>query len=152
MSNTIRLSAAVLVGAAFLGCGGGGGDAPKGLPLKGKVTFEGEPVGRPRSTDDDNSQSGAGSISLMLQGSNKAFNAPIVAGEYAFTPNQEVEEGTYRVEINWTKATGKKVRDRESGEVSDGFQNVIPSKYNKTSELRAEVSAKKLQFDFDLKK
>jgi hypothetical protein len=137
---TMRLCCSGLLAMTMLGCGGG---APAykdtRFPLSGKVTVGGAPVE-------------GGTITFQVQGENqRPSGGQILAGEYAIPKDQGANAGTYRVEIRWPKPTGKQRKDEDTGEMVDIVKESIPARYNEASELKAEVSADKTTFDFDLK-
>ena len=59
-------------------------------------------------------------------------------GEFSIAEDKGVLSGSFRVEITSSK-TGKKVRDRSSGEITYLREQFLPARYNSNSELTAEV-------------
>ena len=125
--------------------GGCGGDSPtdyegpKRAAVKGKVTFDGQPVAE-------------GIISFVGSSSEKQrkTGGPILNGEYNIAEPKGPHAGTYRVEIRWPKPTGQKAKDSDSGQEIDVKSDVIPKKYNEASELTKEVKLGENTFDFEL--
>jgi hypothetical protein len=132
-----------LLGCAVLACcaGGCGGRAYEGqqrFPLTGKVMVDGQPMEH-------------GLISFLPQSDGgRVCGGPITAGSYSVPEEMGATAGTYHVRINWNKPTGKKVLDFEGEPIMDETKEGLPDKYHASSELTAEVSAKKTTFDFDL--
>lgn len=64
--------------------------------------------------------------------------------------------GAYKVAVTWNKPTGRKVVRpgvaKGPGSDMDEIMAVIPSKYNSSTTLTAEVTADKREHDFPLKK
>jgi hypothetical protein len=142
----------LLCSVVILGCGGSNADGPPRFAIKGKVTFDGAPVGDAAPADDEDEQTGGAMISFVRQGGAGGTRLRIAKGEYSAPATAGLEAGTYRVEINWMKPTGKTLTDPDSGEKRPEMINAIPEKYNKKSTLTAEVSSGKSQFDFELAK
>jgi hypothetical protein len=141
----MRLACALLLGLGLLGCGG---ETPykgeKRYAVQGSVSFNGEPVDQ-------------GMISFVGESGDptKQFTAggPIYGGKYSIEENRGPNAGKYQVLIRWSRPTGKKRKDPDSGEMVDETKEVIPSKYNTVTELRADISGSGSNtFDFDLKK
>jgi hypothetical protein len=140
---TMRLVCALLLGFGLLGCSG---EAPykgdKRYAVEGTVKFDGEPVDK-------------GMISFVgADDPTKQFTtgAPILEGKYSIEESRGPNAGKYLVQVRWSKPTGKKRKDSDTGEMIDETKEVIPRKYNETTELKAEVKAGENKFDFDLKK
>lgn len=115
----------VLVLAA--GCGGSGK-----INIHGKVTLDGQPVanGAIRFTTTD--------------GKGQPVGGVIKDGEY----EAEVPPGSYKVEINSSKAVAKRKGEGPGGE---RFEECIPSQYNSASKLTVQVKSDKREYDFPLK-
>lgn len=111
--------------------------------VSGTVTFDGAPLEN-------------GTISfLSTDGKGNPAGNPITKGEFSVPENQGPNKGTYKVSITWQKPTGKQIKSEDTGEMVDVTQEAIPEKYNKSTELTAEVTddlEKNKQFKFDLKK
>lgn len=138
----MRFFCVLLVLGFIAGCGSKGYEGAKRYPLSGTVTFNGEPVD--------------GGIIRFIGESGTDKERPaggvISGGKYEIPEGQGVNAGTYQVEIRWSKPTGKKIKDTgDTGEMIDVTQQVIPSKFNEVTELRAEVSGTSTTFDFDIK-
>ncbi|RCS54415.1 hypothetical protein DTL42_04520 [Bremerella cremea] len=118
----------VLVGLLFplLGCGG-----PKEIIVKGKVTYDGQPV--------DNGQ-----IIFIPKGEGKVSAGPITNGEFNFA----APPGEMEVKITATKELAKAAKDGLPNYVS-----YIPKKYNDETSLTATVEDKaENTINFDLEK
>src|SRR4051794_5389300 len=129
-SRALALSLVVLAG-----CG------PSGrLPVWGKVTYNGEPVDH-------------GTITFLAAGG-QAVNAggEIRDGKYLIDSERGPALGKYRVEIYWNKKTGKMVPTPGDRDVKmPETRQVLPPKYNKQSQLTADVTPSGNTRDFDLK-
>ncbi len=138
----MRLICALLFFGVIAGCGSKGYDGEKRFPLSGTITFNGEPVD--------------GGVIRFIGESGTDKERPaggvITGGKYEIPEGQGVNAGTYQVEVRWSKPTGKQIKDSgDTGEMIDVTEQVIPSKFNEVTELRAEVSGTSTTFDFDLK-
>jgi len=75
----------------------------------------------------------------------------ITDGKFSIARDKGTFVGTFRVEITATRLTGKKMQDRFTGEMVDESEQFIPARYNRDSELTAEVTADgPNQFEFNL--
>lgn len=134
---SFRIFVASITMLALVGCGK---EAPytgaKRFPVKGKVTFDGEPID-------------GGTISFIQQDEkSRPAGGPIANGEYSVPEEQGPNAGSYRVEIRWLKPTGQKRKDEDTGEMIDVVKQVIPIKFNDQSILTAEVGEGKTEHDF----
>ena len=104
--------------------------------LQGTVTLDGQPLA-------------AGGIDFFpLQGTRgPTAGGQIVDGSFYIAPGGGTKVGTFRVLITASRKTGKQVSDPtaemidpeiENGMV-DAYEQYIPARYNKQSELTAEV-------------
>src|SRR5688572_4854006 len=85
--------------AVLAGCSGSKYNGDKRYPLAGEVTVEGQPVD-------------LGSISFIPEGGKgRATGGTITDGKYAVPEEKGATAGTYRVQINWLKRTGRQLRD-----------------------------------------
>lgn len=120
---------AVLLVAA--GCGGGAklGD------VTGAVTIDGAPVDK-------------GSIAFFpVDGQGPSTGGEIVAGKY----ESQAPIGACKVEIRVSKIVGqKKLYDTPESPVQNILEEVLPPKYNESSELRLEVQAGKNEKNWEL--
>jgi hypothetical protein len=126
------LLALALVGLA--GCGGG-------ASIQGTVTLDGAPVdgGAIRFTP-----SGG-------EGTASGVGAPIVGGKYSIT-GQKFAPGSYRVDINWKKPTGRQIpTPGDPGMKMDETAEAIPATYNSRSTLKEDLTAGSNTKNFDLK-
>ena len=128
---------------SLLGCGGEA--AYKGdrrYAVQGTVKYNDQPVS-------------SGMISFIGEtGDNAkqfATGGPILDGKYSIESNKGPNAGKYQVIVRWSKPTGKKRKDSDTGEMIDEVKEVIPKKYNEVTELRAEIGGGSNTFDFDLK-
>jgi hypothetical protein len=121
------------------GCGSQSYKGPKRYPLTGKVSYDGQPIDW-------------GSISFLPKsGEQRVSGGLIENGQYSVSEEQGANAGEHRVEIRWLKLTGKKYRDRDSGEMVDERKEALPPRFHADSTLTAEVGKNQTNFDFDLK-
>ena len=108
-------------------------------PLTGKVTVKGEPIGM-------------GVISFLPQSDKgRVSGGEIKDGIYSIPEAKGPTAGMCRVEIRWSKYTGKQSPDPSDKTLMiDIIAEGLPPKYHKNSELTAEVGPDKTTFDFDL--
>ena len=98
------------------------------LAVQGTVRLDGQPLGR-------------GSISFRPAAgtTGPTAGAKIVDGRFSIPPGKSLFAGKYRVEITATRKTGKQVKDPTFGAMVDQVAQYLPGKYNRSSELAAEV-------------
>lgn len=128
----------MLVGLSLsvVGCGGGTDRAS----VSGEVTFEGTPVAE-------------GKINFMpIDGTlSPTAGATITEGRFHIKADKGPKEGKFKVEIKAFRPTGKRVRDKDSGEEYDEIEWYIPDRYNRQSELVAEIKLnEKNELKYDL--
>jgi len=117
----------------LVGCGG------NRAAVKGKVTFNGEPVE-------------SGNIAFVPAGDGPRASGEISGGTYSIDADHGPGPGKHKVEVYWNKKTGKKVGTPGDTEVKmDETRQIIPFKFNAQSELTADVKSGSNTFDFDLK-
>jgi hypothetical protein len=109
--------------------------------VSGAVTLDGQPVD-------------GGIISFFPNGreARKSACTTIAAGRYAVPAGSGPAIGANRVEIRWSRKTGKKVpgallASRETDELVEA----VPARYNANSELKVEIKPGDNQADFQLK-
>jgi len=121
--------------AAVVGCG-----SSNQVSVQGRVTFEGQPVG-------------PGSIVFLpdagAEGTKVA--AAIEDGKYQIGPERGAASGNFRVEISWSKKTGRQIPSADPGIMMDETKEAMPSQFNSASTLRREVKLGDNVHDFDLK-
>lgn len=137
MKMTLQLLA--LAALAVAGCGRDY-PGPKRYPISGRVSYDGEPIDM-------------GTISFLPAdaGSQCVSGGQILDGVYSVAEGRGANAGAYRVEIRWSKKTGKKYFDSFSQQMEDERKEGLPPRFHKDSNLTAEVSASNTNFDFDLK-
>ena len=98
--------------------------------LEGTVTLDGVPLAE-------------GNIALRpLPGTGgPTAGGNITEGKFAISPEQGTFVGTFRVEITATRKTGRKVMDPILQTEIDETEQFIPVRFNRQSELTAEVTA-----------
>jgi len=121
--------------AAVIGCG-----SSNQVSVQGRVTMDGQPVG-------------PGSIVFLpdagAEGTKVA--AAIEDGKYQIGPERGASPGNFRVEISWSKKTGKQIPSADPGMMMDETKEAIPPKYNAETTLRCEFKPGDNVHDYDLK-
>lgn len=120
---------------ALTGCSG-----DKHRAVSGEVSLDGEPV------------SNGSILFLPTSGDGKKGAAEITEGKYAIPAEQGLPPGNYRVEIRWSKPTGKQIPSGDPGMMMDERSEAMPDKYNTASTLTAEIIAGNNRHDFKLTK
>jgi len=129
----------LLMALGIVGCGEA---PPKRVAITGTVKLDGKPVE-------------SGSITFIPEpdSPNPSAGGEIKGGEYILTADAGPSSGKYRVEIRWSRPTGKKVpvgSPSPPGTMMDEVKEAIPAKYNTQSTLEREISADENTVDFDL--
>lgn len=139
----MKLQINILAWAAVCGLGllllaGCGGSSDR-QALEGTVTFDGVPLAE-------------GSIVFSpLPGTRgPTAGGQVNDGKFSVSPKGGTFVGTFRVEITATRKTGRKVMDPMLGKEVDDITQYIPMRYNRQSELTAEVTEGSNQFEFAL--
>jgi hypothetical protein len=129
----------LLITATLSGCSEKTYEGAQRIPLKGKVTVDGRPMD-------------AGTISFepLDSAKQRPSGGSILNGVYNVEEPMGANAGSYRVVIHWQKPTGKKIKAIDSDEVVEQRAEGLPAKYHKNTELTAEISPDKTEFDFDL--
>ena len=121
---------------AWAGCGPANGRHS----LEGRVTLDGEPVAD--GVINFRPQPGTPGPTAGGQITAGRFSIPLEGGTFA---------GIFRVEITAARKTGGKERHLRTGEMVDLYEQYLPARYNRQSELTAEVQqSDSNQFEFDL--
>ena len=129
--------AALLLSFATLsGCGGSGR-----LPLKGTVTFDGEPV-----------EQGYVQFSPSPGTTGPTSGADIKEGTYEIPSDRGLPKGTYHVNIQAWKRQSEVSIDPVTGEKTEGggLKQILPAKYNKDSKTTVDVGGDQTTYDFNL--
>lgn len=136
-SNHVFLVAVFAVATMLMGCGGS-----NRLPMNGEISFEGVPV-----------EYGYVQFSPVAGTTGPTSGADIKDGAYEVASVRGLIKGSYRVEIQSWKRSGKVSVDSVTGEKFQGgnLVQLLPAKYNKDSELTVEIEPGKRTFDFHLK-
>ncbi len=137
MLTTIACSLVLLT---LLGCGGNPPPytGETRFPIKGKVTFQGEPVN-------------SGTIALIPEvPTQNPCGGEIVNGEYSIPDVKGPNKGSYQVQVFWYKPTGKKIKDADTGEEIDEVEQVIPAKFNGATEISTTIDGANEALNFDL--
>ena len=104
--------------------------------VEGTVTYDGVPV-------DD------GGITFVPAAGGAKAGAPVKNGRYAIDAAHGPAPGSYKVEVTWNKAVGRRVADPDTA--GGTTRQVLPEKFNKATTLTADVTAGANRIDFDLK-
>jgi len=125
--------------ALALGLVGLAGCAGPNSPVEGTVSVDGTPVD-------------VGSIVFVPEGGGQPSGGDIRDGKYSIAEERGPAPGKYKVQITWNRKTGKKVKDvADTGETKDVRVQVLPDKFNKSTELTAEIKPGSNTVNFDLK-
>jgi hypothetical protein len=109
--------------------------------VQGEVRYKGEPV-------DDG---GIAFIPEREGDSQVRATGEIVDGHYDLDSKRGPYPGNYRVELYWNKKTGRTITSKASGATKEERKQVLPAKYNESTELKVEVKPGRNTLDFDLK-
>lgn len=129
---------------AFLGvgmCCGCSGETPiRRASVTGTVKWNGELI-------DDGSI-----VFVPVSGTpGQPVGAPIVGGLYSLEAANGPSVGTNKIEFYANRKTGKKIKGAFPAEATiDQIEQFIPEKFNKNSELTAEVANGENQLDYDV--
>ena len=125
-----RLTAAAALAGWAAGCGG-----PTQPAVRGTVTLDGQPV-----------ENGG----ILFESAGGKAAAAVQGGRYEVPSYRNLSPGTYRVEVNWAKPTGKKIPSSDPGMMMDETREAVPEKYNAKSTLTADVGPGENVKDFAL--
>ncbi len=106
------------------GCGG----SADRQALQGTVTLDNQPL-----------EQGAIRFIPTTGTAGPSAGCEIKAGKFDVQADKGVLPGSFRVEITASRKTGRKTRDRVSGEMTDMFAQYLPPQYNRNSTLTADV-------------
>ena len=139
MTRTLFSSCLMTLCAMLAGCGGSDYKGDRRFPLSGVVTYQGKPID-------------LGAITLVPNGG--AAKSPsggvIRDGKYSISEPQGPNAGSYRVEIQWLKLTGKRLLDNTTGEMYDERKQALPAKFNMKSEIVLELPTPANTHNFEL--
>jgi hypothetical protein len=133
----IRWRDLLLMGLLLAAAPGCGSDQ---VSIKGEVTLEGKAVG-------------PGSIVFLPQAGTQSRKAAaaIIDGKYEIPADRGPTPGTFRVEISWSKKTGRKIPSADPViPLIDETREAIPKKYNSKSILTVKIVAGENKHDFAL--
>jgi hypothetical protein len=132
---SVRVVLFVVLCISLSGCGG-----EKRLPITGSVTVDGTPLAK-------------GYVIFIPDSGTPGptAGADIVDGVYEVDASKGVFEGKFKVEINGWRDSDKTYEDSVTGEEFAEPEQFLPAKFNKETELIAELNAKDPVADFDLK-
>ncbi len=116
-----------------------GCDSSDRSSVQGTVTLDGQPLEK-------------GSINFMPLPGTKSptAGAQIVDGKFSIPAKGGTFTGKFRVEITASRPSGKKIPSPMTGEMMDATEQYLPAKYNKQSELQADITDGANQLEFPL--
>ncbi len=143
MLFTIRqLTLLIVIGgtaAVNAGCGSSG---PPRVAVSGTVTLDGRPI-----------EQGAISFVPTADSKQPSAGAEIAAGEYSIPAASGPSAGKYKVEIRWSKPTGKQIElgsPAPPGTLVDEVKEAVPAKYNSKTTLEEVLEPGENAVHFDL--
>ncbi len=122
----ILLMVFAVYAAACSGCG----NASSRQAIEGTVTLDGQPL-----------EKGQVTFAPQMGTGGPTAGADIVGGKFAIPASSGPFAGKFRVEITASRLSGKKVADRFTGKPVDSYEQFIPHRYNRGSQLEADVKA-----------
>ena len=129
----------VIVSSAWLGCGKPSGYAELGLvEVTGTVTLDGKPLPQVK-------------VSFESDDKRVATGVTDSAGHYVLMYDSETRGATPGPKIVRITTNDGEVEGGGAAEGATARKENLPARYNTASELKADVSASKKVFDFDLK-
>ncbi|MCE9567108.1 MAG: hypothetical protein K8U57_34325 [Planctomycetes bacterium] len=131
-----RAGCTALIAVGLLAAAGCGNAA--GVAAKGRVTLGNLPV-----------QEGT-IVFIPSAGGGQKVSAVVKDGEYAIPADAALKPGPYRVEVTWSRPTGKKVPSADPGMMTDERKEAVPAKYNTQSTLTADLNFGENTKDFSL--
>lgn len=108
-----------------IGCGSD--DSRQGLEIKGAVTLDDAPLP-------------TGAITFIPLAQGTSIGTTIQDGTYFIDSTNGALAGEYKVEIDSSQPTGKKVQSSIGDTFEEEFLNVIPENYNRHSSLKVMVT------------
>lgn len=130
---------ALLLGALLAGCGP---SAPKRYPVSGTVKYKGAPLPN-------------GSIMFLEEGTGALVTGTTITdGKYAIPEAGGLLAGKYKVSVSYPdpKGAAPAPKEGEAPGASREVKETLPAKYNRDTELRAEIKADGAnELPFDLK-
>lgn len=135
MRRLSKMAICVLAGlVATAGCGS------SDVSVQGQVTLDGQPAG-------------PGNIVFAPEagGEGTKIAASLEDGKYLIGPERGAKPGSYRVEISWSKKTGRQVPSADPGIMMDETKEAIPPQYNTQTTLSRELKPGENVHDFELR-
>jgi hypothetical protein len=105
--------------------------------VKGVVTLDGKPL------------TNATIAFVGTESAQRTAGGPVLDGKFEVPQERGPNAGKYRVEIRWSKPTGKKIKDSDTGAMIDVLEEGLPPRYHQNTILTATVGEKS-EFDFPL--
>jgi hypothetical protein len=136
MGLQTRLCYSLLSVTLIVGCSSAGSDQKQ--EVRGTVSLNGTPIA-------------TGAITLIPVSQGTSAGTTISDGKYVIDSENGVLPGEYRVEIDSSQPSGKKIRSTVGETMQDEMINVIPEKFNRNSTLKIVIKkAGQNQHDFEL--
>ena len=144
-SRLVAPALLILLGVCLFGGCGKSYEGATRASVTGTVTLDGKPLPY-------------GNILFMAEGSSRMASAVIQDGEYSITESQGPNIGEYKVQITgYASAPVPEDPDAEEGEDkgagSEGQSagpQIVPAKYNSSTELKVTIAAGPNEHDFPL--
>lgn len=105
--------------------------------VEGMVTLNGNPVEQ-------------GVITFIPAGKGASAGANIESGKFVIPKQKGPSPGDYRVEIDSSIPTGKQILSTDGETMEEEFENPIPPKFNRLTELKVTLKTGNNQHLFDL--
>lgn len=133
----------VFIGFIAGGCGSG---PQLGMAIHGQVTYQGKPV-----------ESGTLTFTNIGSSTVRPMSVNIVNGGYSLLATEGLLAGTYRVQIEGYRKTGRKIPDlasplapNQKRALIDERMPYLPARFNERSNLQAHISTDGQEVNFDL--
>lgn len=127
-----------LMGCVVIALGGGCSQKDAKFEIRGRVSFEGEPISD-------------GKILFMPKDESRPQAISKIAnGEYVTASPGGVYVGGYNVQVFGYRGTGKIQDLGEMFGKQEQQEQYVPAKFNRATELTVDITADKTEYDFDL--
>lgn len=125
-SISMRLLLCAIILSTLLGCR----DNSKRMSIQGTVTLDGQPLAK-----------GSIVFSPLPGTAGPVAGANIADGKFAMLHSGGPFTGKFRIEITASVPTGRKKLNPRSNTMIDEYVQILPARYNRDSQLQAEVTA-----------
>jgi hypothetical protein len=137
-----QLTLLIVAGGLSSGIAGCGSSSPPRVAVSGTVTLDGRPI-----------EQGAIAFVPTADSKQPSAGAEIAAGEYSIPAASGPSAGKYKVEIRWSKPTGKQIElgsPAPPGTLVDEVKEAVPAKYNSKTTLEEVLEPGENAVHFDL--